>query len=293
MIDDKVVDELVRLLDLKEADLKTDNELWARCPSPAHEDWTPSWSMNLGTGTHHCFSCGFSGHLVGLLIEAGLSSGKARLKWQQLKSRRFSSLVEEIRYPVTEEMVAPWTMRIAREVIDRVGTWTIPSLYKVGEDPETGRGAFITRDREGRPTGIWVARGRKYVLLGPADAKSRGALFGAHVRPTPRTVVVEGFYQALMVAWWTGMKTVATMGTAITDQQLQELLQLAPLVVMMDGDRAGREARRSLVERIPIGTDVVLCGGYSGDPDDLSGVEVNRIIREAKTRYEFADWMKE
>ena len=46
-------------------------EAIAKCPNPSHNDRHPSWSMNLKTGVHHCFSCGFSGslaHLVSVVL---------------------------------------------------------------------------------------------------------------------------------------------------------------------------------------------------------------------------------
>ena len=42
------------------------DEAVAKCP--AHDDRHPSWSLNLKTGVHHCFSCGFSGNLAFLAM---------------------------------------------------------------------------------------------------------------------------------------------------------------------------------------------------------------------------------
>lgn len=42
-------------------------ELWALCPDPDHHDHNPSWSINIETGAHYCFSCHFRGGLPALV----------------------------------------------------------------------------------------------------------------------------------------------------------------------------------------------------------------------------------
>ena len=41
------------------------DEAVAKCPS--HDDKHPSWSVNIKTGVHNCFACGFSGNLAFLV----------------------------------------------------------------------------------------------------------------------------------------------------------------------------------------------------------------------------------
>jgi len=43
-------------------------EAHARCP--AHQDAKPSWSINVTTGQHHCFSCGWGGGPAALVLHA-------------------------------------------------------------------------------------------------------------------------------------------------------------------------------------------------------------------------------
>ncbi|MFR8831062.1 MAG: CHC2 zinc finger domain-containing protein, partial [Eggerthella lenta] len=62
--------KLIDLLELKNSYISGD-ELWASCPCPEnhrHGDKKPSWSINLNTLRHHCFSCGFSGDAAGLVM---------------------------------------------------------------------------------------------------------------------------------------------------------------------------------------------------------------------------------
>ena len=49
------------------------SELMGICPMhlerTGREDHNPSWSINLETGVHHCFSCGYKGTLLTLVAE--------------------------------------------------------------------------------------------------------------------------------------------------------------------------------------------------------------------------------
>jgi len=57
-------------------------EFWLACPNPSHEDQHPSCSVNLVTGTTHCFACGYSRSLVGLasdLWQVGREEAERRM----------------------------------------------------------------------------------------------------------------------------------------------------------------------------------------------------------------------
>src|SRR5215469_14851288 len=59
------IEAALQELDIKYKELS--GEAVAKCPSPNHNDKHPSWSCNLKTGVHYCFSCGFSGNLASLV----------------------------------------------------------------------------------------------------------------------------------------------------------------------------------------------------------------------------------
>jgi DNA primase len=69
---------------LDELDLEytvTGNEAKALCPHPDHDDTSPSWSINLDSGMHHCFSCGFGGSFVYLVIVWTGKKGEEASEW--------------------------------------------------------------------------------------------------------------------------------------------------------------------------------------------------------------------
>lgn len=285
---DNLIEKLIQILKLENVDIRG-NELRARCPSPVHEDWDPSWSLNLEKGIHHCFSCHFGGRLEDILVDIGQIRRPAA-KLMVLKVRGRQSIEDDVRWPVTEEMIEPFTTRASTFAIDRMdGNWAIINQYRVGIDPYTEFPAFITRDFYSRPTGVWVETfGKpKYRLIGPLDAKNRGAIFGAHLRPSPMTIVCEGFYQTMAVYQATGIKTVGILGTHVTAEQRTVLESMAPLTLMLDGDVPGRAARTILAQELAPGIEVYVCGGYVGDPDDFTRKDIWQIYEARKPRYKY------
>jgi len=70
-------------------------EAKALCPSPEHDDTTPSWSINLDSGMHHCFSCGYGGsfrRLVADVREDGGGSWSDALLW--IQQRKVKDIAE-------------------------------------------------------------------------------------------------------------------------------------------------------------------------------------------------------
>jgi DNA primase len=123
---------------------------------------------------------------------------------------------------------------------------------------------FPIRDRRGRVIsfgGRTLGDGKPKYLNGPETQVflKRRTLYGldlarAAARTGDRVVVVEGYMDviALHQAGFGG--AVAPLGTALTDEQLQALWQLAPVPVLcFDGDAAGaRAAARAAETALPL-----------------------------------------
>ena len=93
-------------------------------------------------------------------------------------------------------------------------------------------------------------------------------------------IVVEGFFDCLKVHQAGYGNVVALMGASISDRQ-SELLDtyFRELVVMLDGDDAGRRASRVLAARWPAAHMAWVPAGWQ--PDQLSSEEIERIVRSA------------
>ena len=93
-------------------------------------------------------------------------------------------------------------------------------------------------------------------------------------------IVVEGFFDCLRVHQAGYRNVVALMGASLSEVQEKLLLErFAQLVVMLDGDEAGRRASQQLVARLSGRvslTRVVVPSG--GQPDQLSNEEIEWIL---------------
>src|SRR4029077_1552834 len=90
-------------------------------------------------------------------------------------------------------------------------------------------------------------------------------------------IVVEGFFDCLKVHQAGYGNVVALMGASLSDRQ-SELLHtyFRELVVMLDGDEAGRRATRALAARWPHAHVAWVPAG--GQPDQLSSAAIERIL---------------
>ena len=90
----------------------------------------------------------------------------------------------------------------------------------------------------------------KYKL--PADFVKSVVLFNSHrVGTTEDIVLVEGYFGAMRLHML-GAPVVALMGTSISDDQIALLRELGVrrVLVLLDGDEPGRQARPALLEAL-------------------------------------------
>ena len=213
----------------------------------------------------------------------------------------------------------------SEEELGSAGLLFIPEEGGPGRDRFHGRLMFPIRDGRGRVTGFGgrlLGDGEPKYLNSPQTEvfdKSRSLFAIEHaqetIRQTRRAVVVEGYIDAIR-AHEAGFKdVVASLGTAITSQQLQILGRMASTVVLaLDPDpagqsaaiRAGLTALASLPRRqrqlsdsrgrkmVDVGLSIDLRiaripqGG--GDPDELIQKDAaawERIIEDAVPAFEF------
>ncbi|MDQ3587667.1 MAG: DNA primase [Actinomycetota bacterium] len=142
---------------------------------------------------------------------------------------------------------------------------------------------FPLNDRRGRPRGFGARATQegqqpKYLNTSEGEIFHKGRqLFGldlarAAAAKAGRVVVTEGYTDVLALRQAGVPETVAIMGTAVTDEQLEELTRAAPRVLMaLDADRSGQEAMVRTA-RVAEGRDVELAVAElpaGCDPADL------------------------
>ncbi|CAN7769558.1 CHC2 zinc finger domain-containing protein [Variovorax sp. LjRoot290] len=85
---------------------------------------------------------------------------------------------------------------------------------------------------------------KSHVLYGLFEAREA-------IRRTKRVHVVEGYMDVVMLAQYGVENAVASMGTAMTESQLQTLLRFTECVIFVfDGDAAGQKAARKAAETV-------------------------------------------
>jgi DNA primase len=127
--------------------------------------------------------------------------------------------------------------------------------------------------------------GREPRYLFPPGFRKSQVVFNLHraVESAARQggvgIVVEGFFDCLKVHQAGYGNVVALMGASISDRQSELLDTFRELVVMLDGDEAGRRASRVLAARWPAASMAWVPAGWQ--PDQLSSEEIERILRSA------------
>ena len=176
-----------------------------------------------------------------------------------------------------------------------------------------GRLMYPIHDRQGRVTGFG---GRsldggnpKYINTAATPIfDKRATVYGLHIaassiREDDTAVIVEGYMDAIAARQHGYANVVASMGTALTEQQVSRLKSMATrFVLALDPDAAGQEATlRSLesawheLDRTPLGrresVDLRIAALPAGrDPDELirqDREEWERLIRDAVPFMEF------
>ncbi len=177
-----------------------------------------------------------------------------------------------------------------------------------------GRIMFPLRDRRGKVVGFGAramrdGQGPKYLNTSDSEIYKKGTqLFGIDVARAPaakagRIVVVEGYTDVLALHQAGIRESVAIMGTAVTNDQVNELTLAAPVIVLaLDADRSGQEAMLRAAERakdrkvellavqMPTGTDpadILAAGGAQAFAKLLESAlaivqfQVRRVLADA------------
>ena len=291
-------------------------------PCPMHEarvgkpDNSPSWGINLTTGKHLCFSCGYSGGLTLLVADVKFprsfgthGSLEKAARWledfqisddilmrsvQALNESTYRPPVDDI--PMTEARLAVFTAPPSEALAKRRITADAAAMFGVRWETATDSWIFPVRDPHTFELWGWEIKGstQRRHLMYPQNITKGQTLFGIELFDTNSTVVVvESPLDAVLLADL-GLPALATRGTAVTRYQLDLLIGYQKVVVAMDNDVAGRKVSSRLDTYLSDnGCDVrvVEYGRYPhqtgkdfgewSDPDDIRDAVAN-----AKTRYQ-------
>lgn len=276
-------------------------EAWAHCPGHARRtgrtDSSPSWSINIVSGLHHCFSCGFAGDLVSLVQDVlGLDRGAALALLAAPGAA--SSTLARLRTRIAPApalhgpsvdlggFTAPPPRELAKRRIDAEAAarfeilwsgdaWVLPIRH-----PVTFELMGYQLKREG-----WVRNV-------PRGVRKGLTLFGIGAYTGTRAILVESPLDTARI-WCAGEDgALASFGAQVTDHQIRLLLSLADeLVLGMDNDEAGRTANAEIETAVagllPV-RRFAYPAGTRKDPGELEDQEVLAGIAGATTRLQRA-----
>lgn len=253
-------------------------ELRGKCPF--HEgDGKRTLAVNLEKGLYYCFSCKAGGHVLDFAAAMDDSTiREAALKLQELflgegsepnpkpkrqpkKEEPAAAAVEVINPPLGFELrVDPGheygqSRGVSREMLEEFGAG-----FCLSKGTFAGRFVFPLNNERGELIGY---AGRsvddsepKYLFpSGEKGFQKRRVLWNFHrevreLGPDAEVIVVEGFFDLMRVRE-VGYPCVALMGSSISQEQ-EELLAtyFKRVILMLDGDEAGRGATDECLKRL-------------------------------------------
>lgn len=292
------------------------HELRGICPSPDHDDHSPSWMIVVdgdAAGAHHCFACGWGGGPVALVSAVrGIPRKQA---WRWLLSfcgvdpaagarlgheRKIESVApRRLRYP--KETIALWRdvppeMEEARGyVLGRGFTEDDLKRYAIGAVPEEARRyggrAIIPVVVDGRMVDfvarLYVDRPKHIskALSGRRDdgATKEWALWNFdELDPSLSTAhVCEGVWGAKAMLNAGIRNVVAACGSDWTAERTALLEPWDRIVLVPDGDPAGSDLVRK-ASSLRFDHDVLVADlGEGNQPDDLEDDDLLAVVAGA------------
>ena len=284
------------------------------CPLPTHGSEQSRESFGVDTGRNvwacHSASCcqarqgkvgGNILDLVACMEDCSIREAALRLRgWSDTsretgladqlvsKGKRAGRSQEELpRLPFT--LWLRWQPYLEQRGIQRQTAAWFGAGYYGGSGFLRGRMVFPIHDERGELVAYAgrVMDDREPRYLFPPGFRKSQVVFNLHraVKSAARqggvAIVVEGFFDCLKVHQAGYGNVVALMGASVSDRQAELLdTYFRELVVMLDGDEAGRRASQVLAARWPAVNIARVPAGWQ--PDQLSSEEIEGILRGAR-----------
>lgn len=277
----------------------TPKEIWAHCPDPekhANRDRNASWSMNIDTGAHYCFSCGLRGSLR-QLIEF-VTGEVPRDLADTIKRATITRAVTTAKRAQVVEEVEPETFisEYQLDTYQEVPHWACAErnldpddvdFYGVRWDKRDGLYIIPVRSFDGKLLG-WQEKGPKgsrYFRNVPAGMHKAGSLFGLDVFHGGRAILLESPLDACRLASAGIGGGVAAYGAHVSDEQMSLLIDNADTIVLcLDHDDAGRTSMLRLIKEYRKQARLKIVRYRPDDPKDIGDMtdgSIHRLLRRA------------
>lgn len=270
------------------------NELLAICPKHyermGYAQLRPHWSINAQTGMHQCFSCGYKGTLVSLVMDlqqCGYEAAKKRIRNIEIN---LPTILDE---PIEEERDIPleaiwrtFSLPPKRRLSDR--RINVPSALEYGVKWCKEAASWVIPIRSPQDGSLW---GWQYknengaVMNWPTGVRKSKTLFGYEFMPDHATNawIVESPLDVLRVQSVLNQRAVvvATFGAYVSDYQVRLLDSVDNIILALDNDQAGVAATSQIASKWGRLRDLWLANYGSmkvKDPGDMTDNEVREFF---------------
>ncbi len=273
------------------------DEWVAKCPKHYERlgrmDRNPSWSINANTGQHNCFSCGYSGSVLQLIMDHTEMSSWDASRWLRDEGFQTIEIVQvdheqpeplpNLAYTPQEEWSAfKRPPKSARE--ERALSSGACEMY----DIRWNDGGFCLpiRTWRGEFLGYQWKKGKR-VVNRPDEVRKSSTLFGADVFPGGEVAILLESPLDVARLWCTNHDGgLASFGVFVSRTQTELLLQLTDkIVVALDNDCAGKAQSRMVYERMRHTCPRIRFLNYTGidakDIGEMSRHEIDDALRGA------------
>lgn len=275
-------------------------EAWALCPGHyerlGRENNKPNkWSINVDTGQHSCFSCGFSGSFVSLVQEVLDYERSDAEEWVRDRGgvervRRYLQSASHSEQPVprrewNESRLALFgdAPHYARER-RRISEGSLKH-YGVLWDEENSQWILPIRDPE--TFELWGYQEKSedgYFGNRPARVHKSETLFGIDCFTGRTVILLESPLDCLRLYSAGIYGGVSSFGAKVSDAQMDLLFDIAEVIIIaMDNDEPGRAAARAIKEKYLRSGKTIKFINYDGiEGKDIGEPNVtDRQIRQA------------
>lgn len=256
------------------------NEALALCPMhearTGKEDHSPSWWINLDTGMHMCFSCGYKGNLIQLVCDVkgfyvkgyGDDTGydyRAGEQWlstiAEISIEQLAEMVNSLpnyiaAYPkpleMSEARLAVFVDPPQDALASRKITAEAASKYGVLWDDKKKNWILPLREPHFNKLMGWQEKGtveRTFMNRPPGMPRSK-TLFGIENQSESIAIVVESPLDCVRIASAGFDGAVAVCGSAVSEDQIKLLRYSDKIIAAFDNpniDKAGAKACKELL----------------------------------------------
>jgi hypothetical protein len=277
------------------------------------EDNSPSWWINIETGMHICFSCGYKGNVLQLVADVNefyykgpdgkyLYDYTAARNWiSSASSVSIEKLAEMLRSlpDRIEESPKPLEMSEARlaiyidppqDILESRGiTLATAQKYNVLWDAKKKAWVLPLREPHFNKLMGWQEKGTidRTFFNRPTGLQRSKTLFGIENQNESLAVIVESPLDVLRLDAAGVLGALATCGSSLSEEQIKLIRFSDKIVAAFDNDKAGLNASAEMLKFArKYGLNLFFFNyGSSGkkDPGDMTDEEIRWGIENAKS----------